>query len=776
MPAETLPPTAREPGRRRLAAVLITLAAPFGAAAAAASTPTPAAATPPTAAAEVPVVAAPLLAGERIVLDGSLSHPAWQRAPAHERFVENAPRNGAAPPQRTRVQVLFDALAVYIGVTAFDDQPQAIRAVPVRHDAVNRTQDFVVAYLDPIGHQAAAQFFRVNAAGSMADGIHTAADDSEDFSPDFDWDAAVQRRDDGWTAVLRIPFASLRYAQPAAGQAALPWRFMLGRRLPREQFHWVTSVDLPRGAPHLLHRLQPLQGVTLPPDPRFLALRPTLTLRQARASGGAEPPRRTTHHEAGLDLKWRPRAELVVDATLNPDFSQLALDVPQLAGNSRFALFLPEKRPFFFESADLLRTPTEALYTRSITQPRAGLRATWRSPAWQGTVIAADDAGGGAVLLPGPWGTGVAAQDGSRVLAARVRREGGSGGTALGALMAVRRYEAGRGDNLVVGADLEASPAPHWRLRSQLLASRTTALDDGRGELREGPARDGQRLVARLERETEASRTELSVDTISPHFRHDTGFVNQAGIRSAGLHQSWTWHALGPFNSLEAYVDARDVRDPDGRLQDRWAYAGIWTTAARNLEWWLELHPRSTVHTRQGSALLVQRFASSGLVMTPGTWWTLLEANVSAGQLADQVADRARPGANGRVAARLRPVRALELELALSRAQLRDDGPAAATAYRESAAQLLGVWHLGARSHLRLIAQRQQLQRRAEPGVAAHDDASRSTSLSWHWRPDAGTQVVIGATRQRDADPRGARLTEAYAKFQVDPSQWRLPW
>ena len=74
----------------------------------------------------------------------------------------------------------------------------------------------------------------------------------------------------------------------------------------------------------------------------------------------------------------------VVDATLNPDFSQVALDEPQLAGNTRFALSFPEKRPFFFESSDLLRSPTEALYTRSLTAPRWGLRSTWRgAPNWR---------------------------------------------------------------------------------------------------------------------------------------------------------------------------------------------------------------------------------------------------------------------------------------------------------------------------------------------------------------------------------------------------------
>ena len=160
--------------------------------------------------------ARPLLAGEHLTLDGRLSHPAWQRAPVHRQFVEKFPDTGAAPHQATRVRVLFDAQALYVGVEALDNAPGQIRAPWVRHDGVNRTQDFVVVYIDAIGNRHSAQFFRVNAAGSLADGMHTAADDSEDFSPDFDFDAATARTAGGWTAVFRIPFR--QYEEAADGQ------------------------------------------------------------------------------------------------------------------------------------------------------------------------------------------------------------------------------------------------------------------------------------------------------------------------------------------------------------------------------------------------------------------------------------------------------------------------------------------------------------------------------------------------------------------------------
>ncbi len=715
--------------------------------------------------------------GERIVLDGSLSHPAWQRAVPHTRFVEHAPRQGAAPPQRTQVQLLFDENALYVGVTAFDDTTQAIRDVVVRYDGVNRTQDFVVAYVDPIGNKASAQFFRVNAAGSIADGIHTAADDSEDFSPDFDWDAAVQRRADGWTAVMRIPFASLRFAQTEPGQAPRPWRFMLGRRLPREQFHLMLSVELPRGSPSFIDQLQTLDGVALPERHNFITVRPSLTLRQTEQRSSISPTQRQNHTEASLDVKWRPRAELVIDATLKPDFSQVALDVPQLAGNSRFALYLPEKRPFFFESADLLRTPTDALYTRSITQPRSGLRATWRSPTWQGVGMAADDLGGGTVLLPGTYGTDGAEQPGSRVLVTRVRRDGGYGGVSVGALLASRQYEDGRGANHVLGTDVEASLGSQWRLRAQMLGSQTSALAQG-GELRSGPAQDGHRLYATLKRQTSANELSITLEDISPQFRHDTGFVNQVGIRSLGARQVWKWEQIGPFNNFEVYADAREVRESaGGRTVDRSAFLGLWTTGARNLEWWVELHPQTLSRKRADAPLLTQRMLASGLVMTPATWWPIVDANLNVGQLIDSVAIRERPGARLNLSSRLRPLRAVEFEPSISQAWLYDDvAGQRRLMYHESAAQALAIWHLDARHNLRLILQRSGLNRVAESGVTAQRYVSRTESLTYQWRRSAGTQLFVGFSRERDSSRGNPRGSEAFVKLQLDANELRALW
>ena len=143
----------------------------------------------------------------------------------------------------------------------------------------------------------------------------------------------------------------------------------------------------------------------------FLSLRPELTLRSVQRRDESGVTTRRRRNLLGAEIKWRPNADWVIDATLNPDFSQVEIDAPQLSGNTRFALSLPEKRPFFLESAELVgqTLPDEtgenrtlpAFYTRAITDPDAGLRASWRGEGAEATLLSLRDAGGGLVLRPG---------------------------------------------------------------------------------------------------------------------------------------------------------------------------------------------------------------------------------------------------------------------------------------------------------------------------------------------------------------------------------------
>ncbi|MFL6624834.1 MAG: DUF5916 domain-containing protein [Vitreoscilla sp.] len=712
---------------------------------------------------------------EHLVLDGTLNDPAWQRAPVYDHFVENEPHRDAKPKYATKVQILFDEQALYVGVTSLDDHPGEIRAPLVRQDKVIRTQDFVVVYVDAIGKRQSAQFFRVNAAGSTGDGMHTAADDDEDFSPDFDFDAASARTASGYTSVLRIPFASLRFSSDSHAR----WRIMVARRMPRDQAYMWTSVTVPTDAPAFISAMQPLEGIELPQQRNFLTIRPSITARHTSDSEPGQGKHAAGGIQGSLDVKWRASPELVIDGTLKPDFSQVALDVPQLSGNTDFALYLPEKRPFFFESSDLLHSPTEAMYTRSFTAPRWGVRSTWRSAALAGTAFVIDDKGGGETLLPYGYGTNTALQPGSRSLSARVHADvDDAAKLQLGGILAARRYEGERGDNTVAGPDVNWQLDDAWRVKGQWLRSQTTAqpftdVATGDVNLAKGRTTTGDSVFLKLQRYTDRTQLEISELDISPQFRHDTGFVNQVGVRDIEVHPSMVFRDLASINEMWLNLRGALIRDRiNGDVIQESLAPDVWVSLPHNTQAWLAWHGLSKLRATSGGKLLAEHYWKGEYSTTLAQSVPLLDATVAIGKMADVTAGVVRPGGQVNLMLSTRPFAAIEIEPSIWAAWLRN-GPL--LAYRETASQLLGVWHIDARQNLRLIVQRSTVDRKAEAGVAADRESGLTTSLTYAFRKSMGTVLYVGATRSHSGvgAQNIARGTEAFVKLQVDVDEVR---
>jgi hypothetical protein len=450
-----------------------------------------------------------LAPGESVpAIDGRLDDAAWLRAPAYERFVQFLPADKRPAAWRTTVQVLVTEDALVFGIRAWDPAPDRIRAPLARRDQVKSDQDFVSVLIDPVGHRRTAQYARVSAAGVVEDGLFSAEEDTEDAAPDFDVEAAAVRLPDGYSIELRWPLAALRFAH--AGGA--PWRVMVTRNIPREDRTVdVSAPALTKDALSFIAELQPLNGlddlVEQVRERSFVGWRPELTLRSTRDASDADGTRRARKTSLGAEFKWRPRADWVLDVTLNPDFSQVEVDAPQLAGNTRFALSVPEKRPFFLESADVVG-PTQAdesgenrslaaFYTRAITDPDWGLRATWRGADAEATALHLRDAGGGQVLRAGAFATRSGVQPaGSQVSFARGRLQlGGQGRLGLAGLVSLRDFGSGLGTQ-VVGSDAVWRPGDSDQWRGHVLLSSTTlGLDDGGRVLRREPRARPPRLA-----------------------------------------------------------------------------------------------------------------------------------------------------------------------------------------------------------------------------------------------------------------------------------------
>jgi len=717
-----------------------------------------------------PVVAVKLAPGETVRMDGALTDAVWQRAPIHKEFVQREPNYGQPTPYETWMQVAFDDRYVYVAVTSLDPKPEEIRAVPVRHDLVLRTQDHVVIYIDPLGKKQSAQWFRIAASGSTADGMQTAADDSEDFAPDFDFDAAAHRNEHGWTALLRVPFASLRYTSEMMKEGNHSWRIMVARRVPRDQFYWIPSAAIPLDSPNVLVNMQELRGIELPQDANFLTIRPSFTMSHSRTQDVPSPVVHDNKLQPTLDVKWRPTAELVIDATIKPDFSQVDLDVPQLSGNTTYAIYYPEKRPFFFEATDVMRAPIDnSLYTRTFTQPNWGLRATWRGQTNAGTAIAIDDKGGGLVLLPGPYATNYANQPASKTVAARDLADVGS--MQIGGLIAARRYDNDVGENIVAGPDFGWQATDSLRVRAQWLHSYTTAQGDPvTGVMSKGPATSGDRVYFRAVNQTEFHQEELTVNDISQDFRHDTGFVNQTGVRTVDSRLGFARRAWGPFNEIWFNLYGSLQRDRQtGETVRTDLFPAVYFSAAKNTQVSAELHGLlpETVRSASGAPLLHEKYVFIAYSTTPVLWIPLVDSNISIGRLGDMLANEVRPGVRLNLMVRTRPMQQFEVEPSISYATLYRNGQ---QTYRETDGQLKAIWFFDSSRSIRLIVQRQILDRQPETGVAEEHDRGKVASLTYTWRKSMGTVLYVGASVSKGSFPLPAlsRGTEAFVKLQFD--------
>jgi hypothetical protein len=720
-------------------------------------------------------------------IDGRLDDAAWQRAPVYDRFVQFLPADKQAARWRTTVQVLVSDDALVFGIRAWDPAPERIRAPLARRDQVKADQDYITVFIDPVGHRRAAQYVRVSAAGGIDDGLYSAEEDSDDSAPDFDIEAAATRLPDGYSVELRWPLAALRF--PHSGGA--PWRVQVARNIPREDRTLVVSAPLlSKDALNFIAEMQPLEGlgdlVAQVRERSFLSFRPELTLRSTRESSEADGTRRSRKASLGAELKWRPRADWVIDATLNPDFSQVEVDAPQLAGNTRFALSVPEKRPFFLESADVVG-PTQpdesgenrslaAFYTRAITDPDWGLRATWRGSQAEATALHLRDAGGGTLLRAGAFATrsGVQPRD-SQASFARARQQLG----VVGVAGLVSRRDFGHGLlTEVVGTDgvWRAGDSDQWR-GHLLLSGTTLGLGDDGEVQRVGRDRGHRAWLGWRHRDADWVAN-VNVEEISPRFANDNGFVSQSGVRRAS---AFGYLRLGPrdlagldLHDHEVQLKLQETRtlaDPllgvaAGQVVDRLVQPGFWFAAARNTGVWGHIGLDSH-RARSGGRLHPTRTLLLGFESNPGELLNFINAEVEWGRRLDVEADRVGLGAQAQMQAQMRtPLSGgwwLELDQRFGLGWV--DGPDGRRAFTDRSAQSLVVLHLSPRDSLRLIHQHTRFTRRADvsAGLAGQANTGRVLSLMFQHRVGIARVVSVGLNRGRE-QPGAVRSSEVFAK------------
>ena len=634
-------------------------------------------------------------------LDGDLSDPGWQGAAVLDEFWETQPGDNVPPRARTVVSVAYDDGHLYVGLRCEDPHPARIRAPFVERDEIVGTDDNVAVFLDTRGDGLTAVELRVNPRGQQGDAVFNDASQNEDFSPDFFYDTAARVADFGWAAEMRIPFSSLRYPRRDAQE----WRILVWRNYPRDYRYFIHSRPIPRGSDCLVCHAQPMVGLTGLPTSGGLVLAPYASGQDvAAAASPGEPlgdPERTG--DVGIDVKWQPSAGNAIDATINPDFSQVESDVAQIAVNNRFALFFPEKRPFFMEGVELFDTPVQAVYTRTITSPRWGGRATGRAGSSSYSVVAADDRGGGSVVLPGPTGSDLASQDfGSLVGIARLRQE--IGASYAGALFTGREVDGG-GYNRVFGPDILWRAGPKDRLSAQLLWSETETPE--RPDLAEewdGRRLSGHGLEASWNHQERRPVWTLRYRDFADGFRADTGFVPRVGYREGRALAGWNFYPEGLVSQAQPRVVVAYSEDRDGAVLQRLVEPGLFLLGSRNLQAFASVRVLSE---RTGEKLLSTTSVEFQAQVDPSRSFTRVGVQGSVGEAVDLYNLQVGTGADINVFATLRPWSRLTLDLTAARRWLDVPRPEGGDGrlFTASVLRAKALLHFSSRAYLRLIGQ-----------------------------------------------------------------------
>jgi Domain of unknown function (DUF5916) len=336
-------------------------------------------------------------------IDGVLDEPAWERAAVLTGFSQYIPVDGLPASDSTNVLVWYAPHGIYFGIRAFEAHGGALNATLADRDRID-TDDYVQILLDTFNDRRRALVFGVNPLGVQADGIRSEGDmgaaggpgaggrfENVDLNPDFVFQSRGRVTATGYEVEMFVPFKSLRY-KPDETQT---WALNIIRKVQHSGYQ-DTWVPARRANASFLAQSGTLTGLTGLQRGLVLDLNP-FTTGKATGRPGPDGWDYTVVPELGGNTRWGVTPNLTLNATANPDFSQVEADVGQVTINERFSLFFPEKRPFFLEGIELFDTPNQLIYMRRIRNPLGGVKLTGKVAGTSiGVLSALDDRGSSA--------------------------------------------------------------------------------------------------------------------------------------------------------------------------------------------------------------------------------------------------------------------------------------------------------------------------------------------------------------------------------------------
>ncbi|HTY84331.1 MAG TPA: DUF5916 domain-containing protein [Silvibacterium sp.] len=467
-------------------------------------------------------------------------------------FTQRNPHDGESISERTEAYLGYDQKNLYVVFVCFDE-PRKVRArMSTREDIFD--DDQVEVILDTFHDRRRAYAFQSTPLGVQWDAIYTEASREEESSGHFDtsfdtvWDSRGKVTSRGYVVWIAIPFKSLRF--PASRQQV--WGIILYRGITRktEDSFWPHVSYKVEGRLNQAATMYGLEGIS--PD-RDIELIPYSLLRGFRAldTRDLENPyfqNAQVQGQPGMDAKFVLHDHFTIDATANPDFSQVESEDPQITVNQRYAVYFPEKRPFFLENEDFFRTPMDLMFTRSIADPSAGIRLTGKDGPYSVGLLATDDRSPGLAVPDYSSFSGMR----SYFTIARVSRDVFRQ-SSVGVLYTDWECPTTGEFNRIGGADTHLKFNANWTLDGQAVTSSSnlnlnceanlypfSSGNRGNGDHYAGPA---EKLEVR--RDGMHFTYDGIYNDISPGFATIPGFINRVDIRETTQEADYRFRPKG---------------------------------------------------------------------------------------------------------------------------------------------------------------------------------------------------------------------------------------
>lgn len=485
----------------------------------------------------------------KITVDGFLNDAGWQGAAEANHFHETGPGDNIRPMVETKAFITYDDNYFYLSAVCYDD-PSEIRSTLSQRDRMGG--DNIGFFFDTYGDATWAYIINVNPFGVQYDALWSDGF-GEDGMFDIVFESAGQITDSGYQVELAIPFSSLRFPN----QEEQTWRMQFWRHHYRETHYTITWTGRDRNESNWVRDWGTLTGIKNVVPGKGIEIIPAWTGSLAGALDvGADSSLNFLSDDAHGEMSWSGKyaisSNITLDATVNPDFSNVESDQFQIDVNSATALSYPEKRPFFQEGSDLYRTRMNLVYTRSINEPDFAAKLTARLGRTSVSFLSAHDLHSPFIIPFEETSSGLMVDGKSFSNIMRARRTFGSGSQV--GLLFTNRYWDGGGSGTTLGADATISFSRQLTLRAQGVGSYTQEpkqagktdylaginFDNGKyTAIFDGESFSGHALSGNISYNSRNFYISGSYSERAPTFRADNGWITRNNRRSIDIYSSY---------------------------------------------------------------------------------------------------------------------------------------------------------------------------------------------------------------------------------------------